>query len=506
MTERFANPVPQFEKASGLNANGWLVFFEPGTTRPKDVYSDQSMTINAGNEIQLDGAGRVPNIWLNGSYKVRHHEDDGTGSGIGAQIWERDPVFGVASFSGDEAATGNDDWVLQSNGVTWVATRLDNALTDGIGDASQATTGRTALQAAFSSNPGGDLPIADGGTGASTSTAAVDNLGLRDGTNYVTGRKNLFRNGEFLIDQRGLADGAGYTSNGYAMDMVYHERTGSTMTVTRQAFTVGQTDVPLEPRYYGRAVVTTLAGAGNFARLRFDVPDIRTSIGNKSLGIQLKADAAKSVTIEGFQQFGTGGSAEVNTLNVTKINLTTSWQFFPWTHLFPSISGKTIGTSPGLIFGVYIWLDAGSTFNSRTDTLGQQSGTFDFANIQIERGSVSTEFEKLSEDQYLDQCLPFYEESDALVSTIGNSPMSGASNVYRDFITFKKAKHATPTMTILDNLGASGVLTSISQFGGVVANGVAATSNAQKLGFRLDAQIGTSSAGISFNYKAESNP
>lgn len=230
---------------------------------------------------------------------------------------------------------------------------------------------------------------------------------LQDGTNRTVGRKNLFRNGEFLIDQRGLADGAGYTTDGYSMDLVQQQRTGSTLTVTRQAFTVGQTDVPLEPKYYGRAVVTTSAGASNFARLRFDVPDIRLSPGNKSLGLLLKADAAKSVAIEGFQQFGTSGSAEVNTLNVTKINLTTSWQLFSWAHLFPSISGKTIGTSPGLIFGVYIWLDAGSTFNTRTDTLGQQSGTFDFANVQIERGSVATEFEKLAEDQYLDQCLPF---------------------------------------------------------------------------------------------------
>ena len=78
---------------------------------------------------------------------------------------------------------------------------------------------------------------------------------------------------------------------------------------------------------------------------------------------------------------------------MTTHSLTSSWQKFTVTTTLPSISGKTIGSDNNDILGVNFWLEAGANFNTRTNSLGQQSGTFDIAQVQIEEGSSATPFE-----------------------------------------------------------------------------------------------------------------
>jgi hypothetical protein len=59
---------------------------------------------------------------------------------------------------------------------------------------------------------------------------------------------------------------------------------------------------------------------------------------------------------------------------------------------FPSISGKTIGTSADCL-ELGLWLSAGSTYNSRTNSLGIQSNTFDIWGVQLEAGSTASDFQ-----------------------------------------------------------------------------------------------------------------
>jgi hypothetical protein len=207
--------------------------------------------------------------------------------------------------------------------------------------------------------------------------------------------RNKVINGNFDYWQRGTSNTSIATGQ-YLADRWLHFRVGSTANVSRQAFTLGQTDVPNEPTYFHRTIVTSSAGASNRCDLRQNIESVRTLAGQTAiLSFWAKADASKNIAVEFQQSFGTGGSPSsgVNAIGVTTCALTTSWKKFTIPVNIPSISGKTLGTDNNDILTILLWFDAGSTYNSRTNSLGQQSGTFDIAQVQLEAGSVATPFE-----------------------------------------------------------------------------------------------------------------
>jgi hypothetical protein len=226
----------------------------------------------------------------------------------------------------------------------------------------------------------------------------------------LAGFRNAIINGNFDFWQRGTSV-TGIASAQYLADRWTNFRAGSTANVSRQSFTLGQTDVPNEPTYFHRTVVSSVAGVGNaYIQIQI-IESVRTFAGQTvTLSFWAKADASKNIAFEFAQGFGTGGSpsAQVNTLGVTTCALTTSWSKFTITTSLPSISGKTLGSdnNDGLILA--FWFDAGSNFNSRTNSLGQQSGTFDVAQVQLEAGPVATPFERRPIGTELALCQRYY--------------------------------------------------------------------------------------------------
>ena len=240
---------------------------------------------------------------------------------------------------------------------------------------------------------------------AATRTA----LGLPN-TGPLTGFRNKIINGNFDIWQRA----ASQTASGYgSADRWSNSRTGSTNTTSRQAFTLGQTDVPGEPALYIRHVVTSSAGASNYVVMSQPIEDVRTLAGkNATLSFWAKADAAKPITVEIGQNFGTGGSPSATVYATPqKISLTTSWAKYTLTFAIPSISGKTLGSDGNNFLSVSFWMDAGSSFNARTETLGQQSGTFEFAQIQFEEGTSATPFEERPRATEFGLCERYYQRT-----------------------------------------------------------------------------------------------
>jgi hypothetical protein len=254
-----------------------------------------------------------------------------------------------------------------------------------------------------------------------------------------TGFRNAIINGNFDIWQRGTS----FTGSEYGADRWLNARIGSSSTMSRQAFTLGQTDVPNEPAYFCRMAVTSSAAAGNYSFAQQIIEDVRTFAGQTvTLSFYAKADGAKPISTEFVQYFGTGGSpsANIQAIGTTKTTLSSSWQKITVTASVPSISGKTLGSNNDHGFMLRIWLDAGGDFNTNTNTLGQQSGTFDIAQVQVEAGSVATPFERRPIGAELALCQRYYEKiSNVQITTAG---VGGYTNVF-----YRQTKRATPTIT-----------------------------------------------------------
>jgi hypothetical protein len=262
-----------------------------------------------------------------------------------------------------------------------------------------------------------------------------------------TGFRNAIINGNFDIWQRGTS----FTGNEFGADRWFNRRVGSTCTMSRQAFTLGQTDVPNEPTYFCRMAVTSSAGAGNFVRLQQNVESVRTFAGqNVAISFYAKADSARPIAVELVQYFGTGGSpsSTVEAIGVTKTTLSTSWQKITVTASMPSISGKTLGSNDDHSFSLYVWLDAGSNFNSSTDTLGQQSGTFDIAQVQFEAGSVATPFERRPIGTELALCQRYYQ---TISSGSGAGYATGAGQGWPVYFRLPVKMRSAPTVTVTYN-------------------------------------------------------
>jgi len=110
MAGRFIAPSEQyFDNSGNILAGGKLFFYDSGTVVAKDTFSDPGGTTANANPVILDGAGRTPDIYLTGSYKLIIKDS------AEVQIETRDPVLAA-----DDTTKGFAVW----NAVT-VFSELD---------------------------------------------------------------------------------------------------------------------------------------------------------------------------------------------------------------------------------------------------------------------------------------------------------------------------------------------------------------------------------------------
>lgn len=232
------------------------------------------------------------------------------------------------------------------------------------------------------------------------------------GSNAVTpfaGFKNKIINGNFDFWQRGssFSNPAGGTLCADRW-LLYYDGAGATRTLSRQAFTIGQTDVPNEPVYFFRWNQSVAGSGGTTNILTQRIEGVRTLAG-QTITVSFYAKASSSVTMPDiyyYQYFGTGGSpsSPVTASISTNISLTTSWQKFAFTYIVPSISGKTLGSNNDDYtelcgFG----LPRNATF------------TIDIAQVQIEAGSVATPFEMRPLQTELALCQRYFQAASTFI-------------------------------------------------------------------------------------------
>ena len=188
---------------------------------------------------------------------------------------------------------------------------------------------------------------------------------------------NLIINGGFDVWQRGTS----FTAYGYTADRwcLSYDGTGATRAISRQAFIIGQTDVPYSPTYYLRYNQSVAGSNGTWNSLLQKIESVTTLTGRTvTLSFYAKASSSVSLNTGGSLGFGTGGSATMWASGGSNFAIGTSWTKVTSVLTFPSISGKTIGANNYSSFE--IGFPKNTTF------------TIDIANVQLNYGSVALPF------------------------------------------------------------------------------------------------------------------
>jgi len=267
-------------------------------------------------------------------------------------------------------------------------------------------------------------------------TGTINQLG--SSVAYAAGKNDII-NGDFRINQRAFSSTT--TDQAYTFDRwmttAFNWSTG-TVTYSAQTFTPGAAPVAgYEGVNFLRCVTASLTGAAGYATITQRIEDVRTFAGQTvTMSLWAKAGSGTpSLSLEMVQNFGSGGSTRTPiAASVKKFTLSTSWTRYSFSFTVPSVSGKTIGTGSMLEF--FVWYAAGSDYNSRTDSIGIQNGTFDIWGVQVEQGSTATAFQTATGtiQGELAACQRYYYRSAGVgaytvLSAYGNTVSSTLGNI-----------------------------------------------------------------------------
>lgn len=207
--------------------------------------------------------------------------------------------------------------------------------------------------------------------------------------------RNYALNGCFDINQRGFTSITQSSGGTYGFDRWHKNFNRGTVTWTPQTFALGELQTNyVELKNYSQVAVSGQTETDSLAILGTDIEDVRTLAGQTvTLSFYAKAaTGSPKISVELNQQWGTGGTptaSEVNN-NLGTVTLTNSWARYSVTGTLASIAGKIIGTNNDSFLRIYMWLSAGSSFNSRANSIGVQNNTFSIAGVQLEPGTVAT--------------------------------------------------------------------------------------------------------------------
>lgn len=284
---------------------------------------------------------------------------------------------------------------------------------------------------------------------------SIDNTGYMTATAgnvfYDIGR-NLLHNPQMQFQQR-----AGpFTGYGYTVDRWLMGGTGDTFTV--QGVTATDTmraavgDERMETAF--QVAITGTSGTSSVTDIVQRLESARL-LANKTVTLSFWAattSGTMKVGINGGQAFGTGGSpsAAVTAVLTTGLSatITTTWTRYTFTLTFPSVAGKTFGTTASTDYSaIDIYLSSGATNNAVAGNIGVQSGTIQFWGMQLEYGSAATPLDLPTKDRLAAQCFRFYYAASAY--SIGGASVATDSiiNNFMFPMPMRVAPSITPSVT-----------------------------------------------------------
>jgi len=224
---------------------------------------------------------------------------------------------------------------------------------------------------------------------------AFTRLDASDVNAYLVNRplQNAIINGAFEINQRNFTSTT--TTGVFNFDRWRTIRAGDgTVTTTAEAFSPGTEPlVGFGAKNFLRVNTSGQTSAAVATQIQQPIENVETFAG-QTITVSFYAKSSSGnpkIFTDIVQNFGSGGSGNVINSGGTVI-IGTTWARYSITFNMDSIVGKTVGLGSHLNFNLF--LSAGSDFNSRTNSLGIQSNTFDIWGVQIEAGSVATPFRR----------------------------------------------------------------------------------------------------------------
>lgn len=246
--------------------------------------------------------------------------------------------------------------------------------------------------------------------------------------------KNRIINGDFNIWQRGTSFSVTGSVNDYSADRWRTEGFTTNSTISRQAFTGGQTAVPDNPTYYCTVALTTTNTGGYWAfGQRIESPQVMRAYGTYTLSFWVRATTG--TVVAGGWYYGINGP-------VSGPALTTTWQKVTQTVTLSSAASE----SAGYVTAYLVYLPQNTAAVS-----------IDVAHVQLEAGSAPSSFETRTYGQELILCqryLPCYIAS-ASSEAIGPGYAANGT-IARGMVPFNVQARVAPTGVTISSIGDFG--------------------------------------------------
>ena len=311
----------------------------------------------------------------------------------------------------------------------------------------------------------GDLIARQTVTNDNIASVVQESFGIRN--RIINGNFDIWQRGTSFIDIPNLV---------YTVDRWIYQGTpranGGQIDISRQEFTLGQTEVPDNPQYFVRVEQSVAATGSTNSSFRQRIEYVESLAGQQvTVSFYVKANATHNITPTFVQNFGTGGTPSPVTLTGTggPVTLTTSWQKVTRTVTLPSVAGKTKGTN-GNDFLMFILTLPDNVINA-----------VDIAQVQVEKGTVATPFDRRPYGMELALCQRYYYRmvSDTSFGTFGSS-YNGSTTGGQAFMNFPVVMRSSPTA--LEQTGTASNYAVVHQQTSTVCSAVPTFSRTNKYG------------------------
>ena len=311
---------------------------------------------------------------------------------------------GINNTAPTSALTVTGGATISGNVVLGTTTISANG---GVGTSGQVlTSGATGN--AYWSTPAGF----SNGQSISVANVAISNtITFADSTKMSTapvGLKNKIMNGDFRIWQRGTSF-TSVASGQYTADrwQVSYRTAGVTVALQNnqyyQAARLTNTDASVQSFDFEQRIEDT----SQFHNTTY------------TLSFYAKASTAVTLGVNIYANYGTGGSSQ-DTVYSNNVSLTTSRTKFTIALPFPDMSAKTIAA-----------IGSGGSYVRTLFSIASlpASAWYEIDSVQVEPGSVATNFDYRPYPTELAMCQRYYEKSYNIATTPGTATFGGAQTV-----------------------------------------------------------------------------